>query len=386
MNLDLIINPNESPYRQIVDYFRTQVALGKLKPEERLPAIRDLARMLTLDPGTVARAYRELEQEGTIVTRQGKGSFISPHIKGKNVIEQRQKRLSVIIEKAILEALGLGFPVEDIETTFTLHLAGWRERRSPFDIQKGHLPASRQQVRFAGSHDLAVELLAVHLSTIDPGVQLTTNFVGSLPGLLALERGEADIAGAHLYDEETGEYNISYAKKLIPNETLVLINLVQRIQGLMIKTGNPKHILSIRDLDRSDITFVNRQKGSGTRILLDAELRRQNISSARINGYDREETTHSKVAGVISQDEADVGLGAQSSASAAGLDFIPLVKERYDLIMLKDSLELPPYNLIPASIRSETFLAMLSSIPGYDTSETGRTYIVSPEDRKGATQ
>src|SRR4030042_1547883 len=164
MNLKLIINPNESPYRQIVDYFRTQIALGKLKPEERLPAIRDLARMLTLDPGTVARAYRELEQEGTIVTRLGKGSFISPQTKGKNAAEQRQKRLSVIIEKAILEALGLGFPVEDIETTFTLHLTRWRERRSPSDKQKEHLPASRHRVRFAGSHDLAVELLAVHLS------------------------------------------------------------------------------------------------------------------------------------------------------------------------------------------------------------------------------
>ncbi len=371
MNLKLIINPNESPYRQIVDYFRTQIALGKLKPEERLPAIRDLARMLTLDPGTVARAYRELEQEGTIVTRLGKGSFISPQTKGKNAVEQRHKRLSVIIEKAILEALGLGFPVEDIETTFTLHLTRWRERRSPSDMPKGRLPANKQQVRFAGSHDLAVELLAVHLSTIDPGVQLTTDFVGSLPGLLALERGEADIAGAHLYDEETGEYNISYAKKLIPNETLVLINLVQRIQGLMIKPGNPKHILSIRDLGRTDITFVNRQKGSGTRILLDAELRRQNISSARINGYDREETTHSRVAGVISQDEADVGLGAQSSASAAGLDFIPLVKERYDLVFLQANIENPGIQSILAAITQESFREMLRSVPGYDLSNTG---------------
>jgi molybdate-binding protein/DNA-binding transcriptional regulator YhcF (GntR family) len=379
MDWNLIVQPDKSAYRQIADYVRTQVALGKLKPDERLPAIRELSRELKLDPGTVARAYRELEQEGTIVTRHGKGSFIAAAVKGKSVTEPRQRRLSVVVEKAILESLGLGFSVEDIETAFTLHLAGWRERRSPADSTKRHLPAiPRRTIRFAGSHDLAVELLAVHLGTLNPGVHLTTSFVGSLAGLMALERNEADIAGAHLFDEETAEYNVSYVKKLMPNETVILLNLVQRIQGLMVKSGNPKHILSIRDLTRPDITFVNRQKGSGTRILLDAQLRHQGISQAKVKGYNREEITHSAVAGAVARDTADVGLGAQSSASAVGLDFIPLVKERYDLIMLKDIMESAPFNLIPEVVRSEAFLAMLGSMPGYDISETGRIITVHP--------
>jgi molybdate-binding protein/DNA-binding transcriptional regulator YhcF (GntR family) len=387
MNWNLIVRPDGSAYNQIADYVRTQVALGNLKPDERLPAIRELSRELTLDPGTVARAYRELEKEGTIVTRYGKGSFIASATKDKNINELRQKRLGVVVEKAILEALGLGFAVEDIETAFTLHMTGWRERRSPSDSKKNQLYVrNNKSLRFVGSHDIAVELLAVHLSTFTPGVHLTTSFVGSLAGLIALERNEADIAGAHLFDEETGEYNIPHIKKLMPNETVVLINLVQRIQGLMVKPGNPKHILGIRDLIRPDITFVNRQKGSGTRILLDAQLRHHVISPAKVKGYDREETTHSAVAEAITGDGVDVGLGAQSAASAAGIDFIPLVKERYDLIMLKEGKESAAFNLISEVVRGEVFLTMLGSMPGYDTSETGQMYIVSPEDRKGAIQ
>jgi len=372
MNWNLIVRSDESAYNQIADYVRTQVALGNLKPDERLPAIRELSQELKLDPGTVARAYRELEQEGTIVTRYGKGSFIASAIRGKNINEQRQKRLEVVVEKAILEALGMGFAVEDIETAFTLHMAGWRERRSPSDRKKKQ-PYMRPDklLRFVGSHDIAVELLAVHLSTFAPGVHLTTSFIGSLAGLIALERNEADIAGAHLFDEETGEYNIPHIKKLMPNETVVLINLVQRIQGLMVKPGNPKHILGIRDLIRSDITYVNRQRGSGTRILLDAQLRHQGIVSTKIKGYDREETTHSAVAGAIAQGDADVGLGAQSAASAAGLDFIPLIKERYDLIILKEKFSNPFAQRLVEVIRQDSFHEMLRSIPGYDLTDTG---------------
>jgi molybdate-binding protein/DNA-binding transcriptional regulator YhcF (GntR family) len=372
MNWNLIVRPDGSAYNQIADYVRTQVALGNLKPDERLPAIRELSRELTLDPGTVARAYRELEKEGTIVTRYGKGSFIASATKDKNINELRQKRLGVVVEKAILEALGLGFAVEDIETAFTLHMTGWRERRSPSDSKKNQLYVrNNKSLRFVGSHDIAVELLAVHLSTFTPGVHLTTSFVGSLAGLIALERNEADIAGAHLFDEETGEYNIPHIKKLMPNETVVLINLVQRIQGLMVKPGNPKHILGIRDLIRPDITFVNRQKGSGTRILLDAQLRHQGISTAKVKGYGREETTHSAIASTIAEGDADVGLGAQSAASTAGLDFIPLVKERYDLVILQEKLSNPSVQKLVEAIRQESYQEMLRSIPGYDLTDTG---------------
>jgi putative molybdopterin biosynthesis protein len=276
-----------------------------------------------------------------------------------------------------MEALGMGFAVEDIEAAFTLHLAAWRARRAPGGKKRSRR-TGRNIIRFRGSHDIAVELLALHLGTLDPAVHVTTDFVGSLAGLVALESGEADLTGAHLIDEESGEYNVPFVKKLMPNETVTLINLVQRIQGLMVKSGNPEHIIGVRDLGRKEITFVNRQKGSGTRILLDSQLRKTGIPVAHVKGYGREETTHSAVAAAVARGEADAGLGAQAAASAAGLDFIPLVKERYDLIMLEDRLNSKPYNLIPEVLRSREFHSMLESIPGYDISETGTTVTVRP--------
>jgi len=377
MSTDFSISPGGPAYSQIVEQMRLQIALGKLRPGDRLPAIRDLARRLGLDPGTVARAYHELEQEGTIAARRGRGSFVSVTTGREYLTEQRRKRLGVAVEKSILEALGMGFAVEDIEAAFTTHLGAWRERHA----QGGKRQSGRtvgKSLHFRGSHDIAVELLAVHLGTLNPAVHLTTDFVGSLAGLMALESGEADIAGAHLIDEETGQYNIPFVKKLLPNEKVALINLVQRIQGLMVKPGNPEHILGVRDLARKGIIFVNRQKGSGTRILLDAHLRKTGVPSAGIRGYGREETTHSAVAAAVASGEADVGLGAQAAAGAAGLDFIPLVKERYDLIMLEERLDSEPFRLVLDVIRGRDFRGMLESIPGYDVSEMGTAVTVAP--------
>jgi putative molybdopterin biosynthesis protein len=377
MEMDFRILPGDSAYSQVAEHVRLQVALGKLKPDDRLPAIREFARRLRLDPGTVARAYRELEHEGIIATRRGRGSFVSADVRRAGFAGQRQKRLGVAVEKSIMEALGLGFTVEDIEAAFTVHLAAWRERRAPGGKKRSRR-TGRNIIRFRGSHDIAVELLALHLGTLGPAVHVTTDFVGSLAGLVALASGEADITGAHLIDEESGEYNVPFVKKLMPNETVTLINLVQRIQGLMVKSGNPEHIIGVRDLGRKEITFVNRQKGSGTRILLDSQLRKTGIPVAHVKGYGREETTHSAVAAAVARGEADAGLGAQAAASAAGLDFIPLVKERYDLIMLEDRLNSKPYNLVPEVLRSREFHSMLESIPGYDISETGTTVTVRP--------
>ena len=362
MEMDFRILPGDSAYSQVAEHVRLQVALGKLKPDDRLPAIREFARRLGLDPGTVARAYRELEHEGIIATRRGRGSFISADVRRAGFTGQRQKRLGVAVEKSIMEALGMGFAVEDIEAAFTLHLAAWRARRAPGGKKRSRR-TGRNIIRFRGSHDIAVELLALHLGTLDPAIHMTTDFVGSLAGLVALE---------------SGEYNVPFVKKLMPNETVTLINLVQRIQGLMVKSGNPEHIIGVRDLGRKEITFVNRQKGSGTRILLDSQLRKTGIPVAHVKGYGREETTHSAVAAAVARGEADAGLGAQAAASAAGLDFIPLVKERYDLIMLEDRLNSKPYNLIPEVLRSREFHSMLESIPGYDISETGTTVTVRP--------
>lgn len=167
----------------------------------------------------------------------------------------------------------------------------------------------------------------------------------------------------------------------MPNETVVLVNLVQRVQGLMLAPKNPKHILGIEDLSRPDITFVNRQKGSGTRILFDSRLLRMGMAPAEIRGYEHEETTHMGVASLIAQGQADAGLGAQSAASVVGLDFIPLLKERYDLVALQQTFQQPPLRKLYEAISSDEFRNMLRSMPGYDVSETGKIITVSPRSK-----
>ncbi len=224
-----------------------------------------------------------------------------------------------------------------------------------------------------------MELIGSHLNTLYPDVHFAATFVGSLAGLVALECGEADIAGAHLLDDESGEFNIPFVRRLMSNETIVLMTLMQRLQGLMVAPNNPKHILGIQDLTRPDIIFVNRQKGSGTRILLDSRLLGLGIAPAEIMGYEHEEKMHTAVASLIAQGRADAGLGAQSAASTQGLDFIPLLKERYDLIAVKEMFEQPLLSKLQEVVCSDVFRNMLRSIPGYDVSETGKIITVSPK-------
>jgi molybdate-binding protein/DNA-binding transcriptional regulator YhcF (GntR family) len=367
------ITNNEATYIQIAAYFRKQIATGKIHSGDRLPAIREVAKDLNLDPGTIARAYRELEQDGVITCRRGGGSYVSNNATKKHMAEQQMNHLTTLLGKAVTDALSLGASAEEIETVFSMQLAKLRERRDlPSNEAKKSFRKKSLELRFSGSHDLVVELLTSHLGVLYQDMRFTTSFVGSLSGLMALKRREADIAGTHLIDTDTGVYNIPYIKKLFPSETVILINLVQRMQGLMIAPGNPKHIVSILDLERPDITFVNRQKGSGTRVLLDAQLRKAGVKSASIKGYAREENTHVSIAAAVAQGQADAGLGAQSAAFNARLDFIPLLKERYDLAVLKENLANLGVQRAIKVIRQESFHNMVASIPGYDLTDTGK--------------
>ncbi len=376
MQVSITFNPHDPIYLQLADYLRRQVALGQLRPGQRLVPIRDLARRLKLDPGTVARAYRDLEREGVLVSHGGGGSFVS-RVPDKHLGERYRQRLDQVVDRAVLEALGLGFATEDIETAFTLRLADWRERR----VQSGTRNVARsaaKEIRFRGSHDLAVELMASHFGMLYPDLKFSATFVGSLAGLVAVASCEADIAGAHLLDEKSGEFNIPFIRRLMPEGTVSVMTLVQRVQGLMTAPGNPRHIASIEDLAQPGVTFVNRQEGSGTRTLLDSWLLRSGIPSAAIKGYEREEKTHMAVASLIAQGKADVGLGAQSAASVTGLDFIPLARERYDLVALQETFERPHLRKLRKTVSSAAFKKMLDAIPGCDTSETGNVITVSP--------
>ncbi len=222
-----------------------------------------------------------------------------------------------------------------------------------------------------GSHDLALDLLGQHLAEARPGMRLTSAHVGSLGGLLALRRGEAHIAGCHLIDPQTGEYNISYVKQYLPGVPVVLVTLVHREQGLIVAKGNPKNIASLSDLARPDVRFVNRQRGAGTRVLLDYRLGQLGIDPAQVQGYAREEYTHLAVAAAVQSGVADCGLGIVAAAHALGLDFVPLEQERYDLVIPREFYESELLAPLLDVIRGDEFRRAVMVLPGYDTSKSG---------------
>ncbi|NOX21174.1 MAG: molybdopterin biosynthesis protein [Nitrospirae bacterium] len=224
-----------------------------------------------------------------------------------------------------------------------------------------------------GSHDNCLDLMANFLKKRHPLYSLSSAHLGSMGGIVAIRQSQAHIAGTHLLDEATGEYNIPYIKRLLKDVPLVLINLVYRMQGFIVKKGNPKNIQSVEDLLRDDITFINRQAGSGTRVLTDKLLRERDIDPSRIKGYNREEYTHMGIASAVATGVADVGVGILTAAQALGLDFIPIAKERYDLIIPKEHLERPMIKALLDIIRNDTdFHKAILDSGGYDISDIGK--------------
>ena len=222
-----------------------------------------------------------------------------------------------------------------------------------------------------GSHDLAIGVLEDQLKLRHPGLKIAATNVGSLGGLLALQRGETHIAGTHLLDPETGIYNIPDIKKTIPHTPVVLVHLAQREQGILVLRGNPKSIRRLHDLARKGCRFVNRQPGSGTRVLLDYELKRLRIDPASIHGYEREEFTHMAVGVAIASGLADAGLGVRAAAQALGLDFIPLANEQYDLLCLRPFYESARGTQLMAIIRSQSLKTAVASLGGYEPVKAG---------------
>jgi putative molybdopterin biosynthesis protein len=223
----------------------------------------------------------------------------------------------------------------------------------------------------AGSHDLSIDILGDQLKRDFPGARIAASNVGSLGGLTAIARCETHIAGTHLLDPATGRYNIPDIQRSIPEAALTLVRLVQREQGLLVQRGNPKKISGLKDLPRADVTFVNRQPGSGTRVLLDYELERQKISPESIRGYGREEFTHMAVAVAVASGLADVALGVRSAANALRLDFIAVGEEQYDLIIRRSFCDSQSGANLLQVIRSASFRKAVEALGGYDASGAG---------------
>ncbi len=223
-----------------------------------------------------------------------------------------------------------------------------------------------------GSHDLAIAVLEDQLKLRYPELKIAATNVGSLGGLLALQRGETHVAGTHLLDPETGVYNIPAIENNIPDVPVVLVHLAQREQGILIAAGNPKSIRTLADLTVPGMRFVNRQGGSGTRVLLDYELKRLGIDAASISGYEREEFTHLAVAVAVASGLADAGLGVRGAAQALGLEFIPVASEQYDLLFARSFFESTRGAQLLQIMRSEEFKAAVAALGGYDPRLAGR--------------
>jgi putative molybdopterin biosynthesis protein len=223
-----------------------------------------------------------------------------------------------------------------------------------------------------GSHDNTLDILADELKAGSSNLSLSSSHVGSMGGLMAVKRGACHLAGSHLLDIEDGTYNVSYLKKFLPDRDVRLINLVMRDQGFIIPKGNPKGIKDIEDLARGDISFINRQGGSGTRILLDYRLQQRDIDPAQINGYDAEEYTHMSVAVAVLSGTVDVGLGIFAAAKALDLDFIPVVTEQYDLVVPQEHFETAKIQALMDIVNSGTFKERVEALGGYATDKTGQ--------------
>ena len=224
-----------------------------------------------------------------------------------------------------------------------------------------------------GSHDNTLDILADELMGFTPPIRLTSSHVGSMGGILAIKSGSCHFAGAHLFDPDTGDYNFPFLQRYLPDAEITLVNLAIRHQGFIVPKGNPKGIRSIHDLADGSIRFLNRQRGAGTRILFDHHLRDAEINPTQVAGYDKEEFTHMAVAVNVLTGAADTGLGIYAAARALGLDFVPLARERYDLIIPNRFMDTAGAQAVMRLLASPTFHARIEALGGYETTLTGRT-------------
>lgn len=224
---------------------------------------------------------------------------------------------------------------------------------------------------FMGSHDISLDYVIDFINQNFSAKRIVPAYIGSMEGLLNLYWGKADIAGCHLFDEETGEYNTSFVKRIFSGEKVYILRFVKRNLGWIVAKANPKKIENWQDLARTDLTLINRQKGSGTRILLDYQLKRLGISKGQIKGYNQIERTHYGTAAAVARGDADLALGTESAARSIGLDFIPLTKERYDFVIRPDFIEGGIWPYLQHALRSPELREKIKALGGYDVEKMG---------------
>jgi len=244
---------------------------------------------------------------------------------------------------------------------------------SPTQIERLNQGLPSEEGLVICGQDIVLDILTRYLEKQFPQVRFLRRYIGSIDGLMALYRGLANIVTAHLWDSDTDEYNLPYVRRMLPGHPTYIINLVFRVEGFYVVKGNPKKIVTWSDLTQPNVRFVNRERGSGARVLLDEQLRILGIRHKDILGYDNEEMTHLAIASKIARAEADVGLGIEKVAmQVSDLDFIPLQKERYDLVIRQEDLERPYFQALMSILKSPTFQNEVLGIGGYDVSRMGQ--------------
>jgi molybdate-binding protein/DNA-binding transcriptional regulator YhcF (GntR family) len=354
-------------YRQISESIRQEILNGRWKAGDRLPSVREMAEQWNCTIGTIQHAYRELAQQGLVTSRAGQGTRVvesPPALK-----EATPLRRAMLIHRAeafLLEVLTGGYSLDEVDQAMRQAMDRWRM------VERQEAPRNERVLRFSGSHDLALTWLASHFPEIAPGYSLEIQFSGSLGGLIALAEGKADLAGCHLWDEESGLYNTPFIRRLLPGKRMAVVTLASRRLGLILPPGNPAEIQGLADLARPGLRFTNRQSGSGTRVWLDIALRRLGIDSGRIAGYESEKMTHSAVAQAVAEDEADAGIGLEGAALSYGLDFLFLTYDRYDLVVPEAMMETPAMAALVAWLNRPATRQVIESLGGYDAGSTGQ--------------
>lgn len=247
------------------------------------------------------------------------------------------------------------------------------ERWDEVDVMlRQPVPDFEGTILAVGSHDISLDLLDGRLRNADPGLGIASANVGSLGGIAAVAGGQAHIGGTHLLDPETGDFNVPYVLRNASPDEVMLVHMAWRSQGFLVPPGNPRGITGVQDLAAPGIVFINRQKGSGTRLLLDHLLERAGIDPSEVDGYGMEVFTHTSVAAAVAGGNADVGLGVLAAARALGLDFVPVSRERYDLVVAREFAATPAFRALVGVLADPEFRSRVEALGGYDLSEAGR--------------
>lgn len=350
---------NANVYQMIMDAIQQDIHDGRLAVGDVLPSVREMAEQWGCAPGTVQRAYRELAEMGVVISRSGQGTRVAPNSDRRDV---RMLKLVNAAESFLLERMGAGYDVFEIERAFALALDGVRVRRN-------QLPATHTPVlRFVGSHDPALALALTHIAQAYP---LEITFAGSMNGLMALAQGQADIAGCHLWDSETHSYNKPFVRRLFHGREMAVLTIAHRRLGLIVLADNPFNVQGLDDLTRDGVRFVNRQDGAGTRVWLDDQLQQRGISAARIVGYEQTVDTHAEVAKTIASGAANVGVGVEAVAKSYGLGFVPLNTEKYDLVIPAETWNSVQVQALVGYLQLDSTRRAIAALGGYSTTETG---------------